>query len=242
MKVIYEGGGGETPEPPGLVVGSGNYALVTDASTLEAGDKILIAYINEKEKVKLVLGTEQKTNNRAATDDVTLNSDGTLTPGDEAQIITLEESDGYYLFNVGNGYLYAASSNANQLKTEPKADDNAKAAISISKGSATITFQGTNTRNTMRYNPNASNNAPLFSCYVSTSTTGSLPQIYRKMPIKGDVNGDDKVDIVDVTMTISHLLSQNPAGFIKSAADMDGDGDVDFTDVTAIIDMVLKVE
>ena len=173
---------------------------------------------------------------------MTLNSDGTLTPGDDAQVITLEKDGNNYLFNVGNGYLYAASSTANQLRTEAKADANAKAAINISKGSATITFQGANTRNTMRYNPNASNNAPLFSCYESYSTTGSLPQIYRKMPVKGDVNGDDKVDIVDVTMTISHLLSQNPAGFIKAAADMDGDGDVDFTDLKAIIDMVLKVE
>ena len=56
----------------------------------------------------------------------------------------------------------------------------------------------------------------------------------------GDANGDGKVDIVDVTMTISHILGQNPAGFNKLAADVNGDGKVDIVDVTSIIDMILK--
>ena len=33
----------------------------------------------------------------------------------------------------------------------------------------------------MRYNPNESNNNPLFACYASTSTTGTLPFIYKKV-------------------------------------------------------------
>ena len=56
---------------------------------------------------------------------------------------------------------------------------------------------------------------------------------------KGDVNGDGKVDIVDVTMTISYVLGQNPEGFDKGAADVSGDGDVNIVDVTSIIDMIL---
>ena len=163
------------PEPAG---DSDIYELVTDATTLTVGDKILIAYVNGD--TKHVLSTTQNNNNRAATNDVTLNSDGTLTSGTNAQIITLEKDGGKFLFNVGNGYLYAASSGSNYLKTESTADDNAKATISISNGSATITFQGTNTRNTVRYNPNNGN--PIFSCYVSTTTTGSAPQIYRMIP------------------------------------------------------------
>ena len=127
--------GGSTP------VGSGYYALVTDASTLAEGDKILIAYVNEESQ--WVLSTTQQTNNRAATSDVTLNDDGTLTPGQEAQIITLEKDGNNFLFNVGNGYLYAASKTKNWLRTETEADNNAKAAISISGGSATILFQYT---------------------------------------------------------------------------------------------------
>ena len=75
---------------------------------------------------------------------------------------------------------YAAASDKNYLRTETTADDNAKATISITSGEATITFQGTNTRNIMRYNPNTQFNAPLFACYSSSSTVGSLPKIYRE--------------------------------------------------------------
>ena len=60
--------------------------------------------------------------------------------------------------------------------------------------------------------------------------------------LKGDANGDGKVDIVDVTMTISQILGQNPAGFNKTAADVNGDGRVDIVDVTSIIDIILKAK
>lgn len=170
------------------------YALVTDASTLQAGDEILIASVNGNESY--ALSTNQKTNNREATNDVTLNADGTLTPGDKAQVITLEKDGSNYLFNVGTGYLYAGSSSSNQLKTTTTVNDNAKASISISSGSATITFQGTNSRNIIRYNPN--NGSPLFSCYSSTSTTGSLPQIYSKAPVALNNYGTRNTDVINV--------------------------------------------
>jgi hypothetical protein len=160
-------------------VGSGNFALVTDASTLAAGDKILIAYVDGT--TAKALGA-QNSNNRDAVD-VTKNTDNTLTSGNDAQVITLEEDGDNYLFNVGNGYLYAASSVDDNLRTENEANDNAKATISISNGSATITFQGENTHKIIRYNPNTSYDNPLFSCYTSESNTGSLPQIYREVLI-----------------------------------------------------------
>jgi hypothetical protein len=165
--------------PSTPVVGSGKYELVNDASTLAADDKILIAYVSGT--TAKAMSATQNSNNRSAVN-VTLNNDGTLTPGADAQVITLEKDDDNYLFNVGNGYLYAASSSSNYLRTG-QADANAKASIGISNGDATITFQGSNTRNTMRYNPNNSNNSPLFSCYASNSTAGSLPQIYREVMI-----------------------------------------------------------
>jgi hypothetical protein len=59
-------------------------------------------------------------------------------------------------------------------------DANSQWAISVTgEGVATITAQGGNTRNRMRFNPNGSND-PLFNCYSSESTTGSLPAIYVK--------------------------------------------------------------
>ena len=225
-------------EPVDPTTTFGTYALVTDATTLAAGDRILIAYVDD-EVAKAMGG--QNTNNRAAVE-VTLNTDGTLTPDEDVQVITLEKDGSNFLFNVGDGYLYAASSSSNQLRTEAEVDASAKAAISISKGDATIEFQGTNSRNYMRYNPN--NNNPIFSCYASTSSVATLPQIYRELPtqevLKGDVDGDGDVDNVDVMLTVSHILGQNPVGFIKAAADMDGNNVVDIIDLTAIITVALQ--
>lgn len=155
------------------IAGSDKFELVTDASTLSAGDIIIL--VGSDKGSYYALGTTQNNNNRAA-EAVSIETDGTIIPGSTVQQITLEE--GWY-FNVGSGYLYAASSSSNHLKTEANADDNAKATIVIADGDATITFQGTNTRNILRYNPN--NNNPIFSCYASSSTAGSLPQIYRKV-------------------------------------------------------------
>jgi len=153
------------------------YALVTDASTLAAGDKILIAYVEDN--TPLVMSTTQNSNNRSATNDVTLNSDGTLTPGTEAQVITLEKDDKNFLFNVGTGYLYASSNSANQLKTHAT-KENSSATVSISgNGNATIEFQGGYSHNSLRYNPNNGN--PIFSCYDPSNKTMALPQVYRKV-------------------------------------------------------------
>ena len=165
---------GDTPVP------TDRFELVTDASTLEEGDDILIAYVNTDNDVVVVMGC-QASNNRAATYDVTLNSDNTLTPGTEAQIITLREGSEGFLFDVGDGFLYASSSNRNLLQTTIEPDDNAMASIEIEEnGDATIIFQGANTRKYLRYNPN--NNNPIFSCYAEISSIRNLPQIYRRVP------------------------------------------------------------
>ena len=103
-------------------------------------------------------------------------------------MLTLEgNTDGWY-FYTGSGYLYAASSTANQLKTEAEKDknNNAKAAITISNGATSVVFQGDNSHNVLL------NNGNIFSCYTSTSTVKPI-QIYKL---------DDKKDI---TLAISHV-------------------------------------
>ena len=157
------------------------YSLVTDASTLEDGDKVIVAGFDGDDCY--VLGNSQRTNNREATNDVTINADGTLIPGETAQVITLEKEGSDFLLYVGDGYLYAPSSGSNYLRTETAPDDNgnAKAAISISNGDATIRFQGTSTRNLLGFNK--VNNPKIFSCYGGTSANVLLPRIYRESPI-----------------------------------------------------------
>ena len=150
------------------------YELVTNASQLSAGDQIIIA--NTATAGSGYALSTSGTNNRTGTTVTIANSK--ITPSSSVQILTLEKEGDNWLFNTGSGYLYAASSTANQLKTETTADANAQATISISSNAATIDFQGTNTRNRIRYNPN--NGSPIFSCYASSSTTGNLPYIYKK--------------------------------------------------------------
>lgn len=183
IKAVFEGNDAYEPGDASYllvvkeqeIAGTDKFELVTDASTLADGDVIILAYVDEEGKA-LALSTTQNSNNRAA-NETTLNEDGTITPGSSIQQITLE--DGFY-FNVGDGYLYAAASDKNYMRTEAEADDNAKAEISIDEnGDATIIFQGNNTHNHMRFNYNNGN--PMFSCYAESSSIKTLPRIYRKV-------------------------------------------------------------
>ena len=160
------------------IAGTDKFELVTDASKLADGDVIILAYENEEGKA-WAMSTTQNANNRAA-NPVEIEDDGTIIPGSSIQQITVEEE---YYFNVGDGYLYAAGTTGNWLRTETEPDDNALATISIAdNGDATIVFQGANTRNHMRFNTNNGN--PMFSCYADNSSVKTLPRIYRK--ITGD--------------------------------------------------------
>lgn len=202
------------------------YTLVTDVGTLAAGDEILIAYVSGG--TAKAMSATQNTNNRGAVD-VTKNADATLTPGDNAQVITLEKDGDNFLFNVGNAYLYAASSSNNYLRKEttPDANGNAAATITIdsSTGDATITFQGTHTRNIICYNPNNGN--PIFSCYANTPTGGGLPQIYKKSGVSYnlriyDGNGDYNVlNVTDAAPTLTGNQVAVISGLsVKQVADM----------------------
>lgn len=238
VNLYMEVGSSDDPDQP--VITGNHYALVSDATTLAAGDEIVIAYINAEEETYQALSTTQNNNNRAATSDVTINDDGTLTAGEEVQIITLEKEGDKFLFNVGDGYLYATSSTKNYLKTETTADANAKATIAIAGNSATIVFQGTNTHNVLRYNPN--NGTPLFSCYAEDSTTGHQAQIYRKVEQAGDINRDGQVSIADVTALVNIILGKDstvPYQYDHDAADVNTDGGISIADVTALVNSIL---
>lgn len=143
--------------------GAGNsdvYELVTNKANLKYGDKVIIYAVGKG----VVMSTTQKTNNRG---EQAVTVDGnTITLVDGVQVITLEAgmNADTYAFNVGGGYLYAASNSANYLRTEATLSGNSSWSISIaSNGSATIKATGSFTRNWMRYNSSSS----LFSCYSS---------------------------------------------------------------------------
>ena len=68
--------------------------------------------------------------------------------------------------------------------------------------------------------------------------TIQFPEEPQVLP--GDVDGDGKVTIRDITALIDYLLGDSADGVNVANADADDDGKVNITDVTAIIDILLN--
>ena len=162
------------------------YTKVTSASGLEAGANYLIVAHHDDLGV-LAMGY-QKPNNRHAVV-VSENGDAiTVTPGtdptsetDVFQLTLGGNAGAWTLFDeVKGGYLYAASSSSNNLKTQTTLDANGQWDITFNAdGTAEVIAQGENERNNMRFNPNTQNNAPLFSCYAEASNIDTRVSFYK---------------------------------------------------------------
>ena len=204
---------------------SGRWELVTDASsTLAVGDKVVIA----AKDYNYALSTTQKENNRGQAA-VTKHSDKTISFTEEVQVLTLEAGTvkNTFAFNTDNGYLYAASSGSNYLRTETTLSNNSSWAIAVSEdGTATIVAKGSNTRNTMLYNQTSS----LFACYESASQKALC--LYRKTNVKVESNQTTTNDIpnysdvtvgstgqlnVDKPLIVENLYIQTTMGAATSA-------------------------
>ncbi len=146
-----------------------SYTLITHANALISGDKYIIVGIKGEDYKAM---GKQNTNNRPAITVTPANNVITLVPANAAGMdntvyeLTLGQENNYWtLYSAADsGYLYAASSSSNYLKTQAQNDANGQWTIEIaSDGKATIKAQGTNTRNWIRLN---SNGSP-FACYGS---------------------------------------------------------------------------
>ena len=61
--------------------------------------------------------------------------------------------------------------------------------------------------------------------------------------LKGDVNKDNSVSVVDVTMTVEFALDQaEPDDYQKKAADMDNDEEITVADAAAIVDVIMDFD
>ena len=161
LKVVYEVDENFTPDEGGdtpLEPQDEYWELVTDATSLLLDDQVVIV----AKDIACALGPD-KGNNRAQASVV--KTDNRITLSEDVQILTLEPGtkEGTYAFSTDSGYLYAASSISNQLKTKKEKDDDASWAITIADDIATIKAQGENERNWLRFNSSAS----VFSCYSS---------------------------------------------------------------------------
>lgn len=163
------------------------YILCEDAAWLTEGANIIFASSVAAGEQK-AMSKLQKTNNRGAAS-VTIGSAfnagketvGIVSKDADVAVFIVGKSNGHITFYSGDskneennevaGYLYAAGSKSNILKTQKIVDSNAEWTVAVAtNGEATIKAQGNNTRNWMRYNPN---NGAMFSCY-----TGGHDPIY----------------------------------------------------------------
>ena len=145
--------------------------LYTLATSINPGKHYIVVGKNDTEFYAM---GKDKGNNRAAVA-VRQSGDDGVRVDPEAEVYEFVVSGcsaGYVFYDeneASTGYLYAASSDKNYLKTtnaEVLPDDNAKWTISFgTNGSATIKAQGDKERNLMRFNSSGSN--ALFACYGS---------------------------------------------------------------------------
>lgn len=150
--------------------GSNEYTLVTNKTDLTAGSKVIIG------SGAYVMGG-QNSNNRAglttgASTWTKAGSTITIPTGSTAAILTVGVDGSNYTFSDGVGYLYAASSSKNYLRTQSTLDNNCKWALGTVDGGtgqcASVVAQGTNTNKTMALN------GSLFSCYSAQGSYGKM--------------------------------------------------------------------
>ena len=196
-----------------------NAELVTDVTKLSVGDEIAIV----AKDFDYALGTNQKTNNREA---VPISKSGTQAAlSENVQILTLEQgtAEGSYAFSTGGGYLYAASSSANHLKTEKAKSANSSWVIEIAAdGTASIIAKASSNRNVMQYNPN--NGTPLFACYASASQKAISIYKVGEKPVNHIVTDlaelTDGAQVVIFNPANNKALSSAYSGYYNSGVDV----------------------
>ena len=137
----------------------------TLATTIESGKSYIIVGFNDEGQA-YAMG-EQRSNNRKG---VAITADGATATVNTADVhevvITALDVTGFYSI-YDDGYLYAAGSGNNYLRTLDTLNVNGQWQISIDSVCSIVATNSEN-RNVMRFNYTQSN--PLFSCYASAET------------------------------------------------------------------------
>ncbi|MBQ8586641.1 MAG: endonuclease [Oscillospiraceae bacterium] len=153
-----------------------SYTLVTDESQMTANAKIVIASADADSGEYYAMGA-QGNNNRGAVV-VTKNGSTVVIADGVTEFTLVNNGDGTYAFYDGTGYLYAAATGSNHLKTQANVDVNASWTIDVTDattGAATVVATGSANRNEMMYNSSSN----LFSCYASGNTQKNVA-LYQK--------------------------------------------------------------
>lgn len=156
----------EDSDSPNVSTNANRFTLVESSASLLEGDTIVIVCGN------VAVSNDQRSNNRgSATVDVAGNEIVSISSDVQKVILEKGATASTFALRVDDGFLYAASSSANCLRTKSALDADASWKITIENGGAAdVVAQGSNTRNLLRYNSSAN----LFSCYKSGQTKVSI--------------------------------------------------------------------
>ena len=177
-------------------------SFYTRTTTITSGKHYII--VGQKGNALYAMGG-QTDNNRTAVS-VELNGDRITSNSDvEEFVIYGPYADGNYAIYTeagDGGYLYAASSSSNYLRTKDVKDANGSWKIEFNAETASIKAQGANTHNVMQFNSANS----LFACYSSTSQ-GAV-YLYEK---ENDVQSEEMAFLSEYGY--STLCCKNPLYF-----------------------------
>ena len=209
-------GGGDEPTPSG----NGSFTKVTSASQLVAGYE----YVFVAETSNKVMNSTAKSTYFEGSD-VEI-SNNTIAYDESMLVLKLGGSSGAWTFQNGSNYLVSTSAK--------------KVSLSASSAAWTISTDFTATPKTSSYGTLQYNAAsPRFTTYTSTQEKAVLYYRIPKTTLLGDVNGDGKVNIADVTALVNILLGKDTAGYNLKAADVNSDGGRTIADVTALVNILL---
>lgn len=157
------------------------WELVTDASTLEVGDQLIIAAKDYDVAMSTTISSE-----RRSAVDVTKLGNYYLTPASNAQVLVLANGsvDGTYAFYDGDnkGFLVSTSTSY-KLANQTYIDANASFTISIADGIATIgNKDGDYNTNKMYYREGSS-----YNYFYNGTTAKQAICIYRLVGVKGSI-------------------------------------------------------
>ncbi len=159
--------------------------LVTDASTLKAGDKILLVGYNKNADTYHAM-TSQNSGNYRNQVEISVVDNSIAQEPEGVQIVTLGGSAGAWTLGVGdNQYLYHDTTTKNTVSTGSSPYD---WTIAITDGVATINSVNTSARY-LQYNSSATR----FACYTGTQNNPSIFKITQtESSCEHTPNGDGK--------------------------------------------------
>ena len=197
-------------------VPAANYVIVTDAADIVPGAHYIIASGTDG-GIKIM--ADQKSNNRGAQDVTAVDGVIDIPAGVEThEFIICKDGDKFAMYEAEIGYLYAASSGSNYLKSQALNNENGQWVITIDgeDSVASIIATESSNRNVMRYNSAGS----IFSCYASASQSDIY--LYRKT---GETLTTETVEISEVGYATLYYGTENlivPEGVVARTYKVEG--------------------